>query len=278
MTDLHLHTTASDGRSTPEELVNQAAAAALRAIAVTDHDTTASVGEVQALARERGIEAVPGIEVTAVERGRDVHVLGYFVEADHPRLAEFLVRQRASRVARIEAIGRRLSELGLPIDLSNLLSSARAQPNRSVGRPQVARALLAAGHVVSVQEAFDRWIGFGCPAFVPRTGASPEAVVSVLHDAGGLASLAHPGRTGIDDRIPSLRDAGLDALEVYHPDHDATLVDRYERLASELDLLSTGGSDSHGDPQHGRMPGAVTLPAAAWDRLSAARERHARRA
>jgi 3',5'-nucleoside bisphosphate phosphatase len=274
--DLHLHTTASDGRSTPREVVDLAATAGLRAIAVTDHDTTAFVGDVETLARERGIEAVPGIEMTAVENGRDVHVLGYFIDPAHPHLAEFLVRQRASRVARVAVIGQRLSELGVPIDLSRLMALAQFEPTRSIGRPQVARAMVSAGHVADVQQAFDRWLGFGGPAFVPRMGATPEVVVSVIHEAGGLASLAHPGRTNVDERIAALREAGLDALEVHHPDHDAALVARYERVARDLDLLITGGSDFHGDPDHGLAPGAVSLPEEVWERLSASRYRHAR--
>ena len=276
MIDLHLHTTASDGRSTPSELVALASAASLRVIAVTDHDTIASFADVEACAHEGGIEVVAGIEVTAVADGRDVHVLGYFIDPAHAHLAEFLVKQRASRVARVETIGRRLSELGVPIDVAQLMALAASQPGRSIGRPQVAHAMVAAGHVEDVQEAFDRWLAFGGPAFVPREGATPEEVIFFIHEAGGLASLAHPGRTGVDGRIPAFHEAGLDALEVHHPDHDADEVERYAKLARDLDLLLTGGSDFHGDPNHGHAPGAVTLPEAAWERLSASRHRHAR--
>lgn len=276
MIDLHLHTTASDGRATPGELVDLAAATGLRTMAVTDHDTTASITDVKALAGERGIEVVTGIEVTGVEDGRDVHVLGYFIDPQDRQLTAFLVRQRTARVERVSAIGERLTELGLPIDLSGLLELARSQPHRSIGRPQIARALVAAGYVGDVQESFDRWLGFGCPAFVPRTGATPEAVVSVIHTAGGLASLAHPGRTRVDERLQALREAGLDAIEVHHPDHDDASVERYERLARDLDFLVTGGSDFHGDSNHGRVLGVVTLPGTAWERLSASRHRYAR--
>jgi predicted metal-dependent phosphoesterase TrpH len=130
--------------------------------------------------------------------------------------------------------------------------------------------MIAAGHVADTREAFDKWLGRGGPAFVPRTGAGADTVIDVIHQAGGLASLAHPGKIHIDERIRSFKDAGLDALEAFHADHDAALTERYVGLARDLGLLLTGGSDFHGDPAHGREPGSVTLPAAEWDRLRTA--------
>jgi hypothetical protein len=266
--DLHLHTTASDGRCTPRELVDQAAAAGVTVLAATDHDTTAGVAEVVAAARELGIQAISGIEITAIENGADLHVLGYFVDPDNESLASFLAAQRAARIARVEAMAERLAALGLPVHIGPLVEEASVESGRSIGRPQIARAMVAAGHVRDTREAFDRWLGRGLPAFVPRAGASARAVIDVIHRAGGLASLAHPGKTGEDPRIASLRDAGLDAIEAFHPDHDAVRVDRYVRLAADLDLLLTGGSDFHGDPAHGLTPGSVTLPVEHWHRLA----------
>lgn len=274
LVDLHLHTTASDGRCTPRELVEHARRGRVSVVAVTDHDTTAAVDEVRAAARERGIETISGIEITAVEHERDVHVLGYFLDPLNEPLAAFLAAQRAHRVARAEAIAARLASLGMPIDVTPLVEQAQREPGRSIGRPQVARAMVAAGHVQDIREAFDKWLARGGPAFVARTGASAEAVIDVIHHAGGLASLAHPGKLHIDDRILPLKDAGLDAIEAFHPDHDAGMTERYIALARELDLLLTGGSDFHGDPGHGLTPGSVTLPAAEWDRL---RQAHAAR-
>jgi predicted metal-dependent phosphoesterase TrpH len=273
--DLHLHTTASDGSFAPRELVDRAAAAGITIMAVTDHDTTAAIADVQASARERRIEALAGIEITAVEDGRDIHVLGYFLDANEPALITFLQTQRETRISRVHAIAARLAELGVPIDVQKLLDEASRQPGRSIGRPQVARALQRAGHVADSREAFDRFLGSDAPAFVSRPGAPPEIVVGIIHRAGGLASLAHPGRTRIDARIPALAAAGLDCLEVYHSDHDETAIRRYGEMASALGLLMTGGSDFHGDPAHGLEVGAATLPAAEWRRLSEARHRHA---
>ena len=271
MIDLHLHTTASDGRCTPRELVERAAAAGVSVMAVTDHDTAAAVAEVRTAALESGMQAISGIEITAVEEGRDLHVLGYLFDPLNEALGTFLVTRRAERIARVEAIGSRLAVLGVPVDLGPLVRQATRENGRSVGRPQVARAMVDAGHVADTQEAFDRWLGNGRPGCVPREGPRPEAAVEIIHQAGGIASLAHPGKLGLAARIPSLAEAGLDAVEAFHPDHDASLTSQYIRIARNLDLLLTGGSDFHGDPAHGLTPGAVTLPAEEFGRLRDAR-------
>jgi 3',5'-nucleoside bisphosphate phosphatase len=275
LTDLHLHTTASDGRLSPSELVDEAVRAGLAVIAVTDHDTIAALDEVQRLGRARGIDAIAGIEVTAVENQRDIHVLGYFLNPGDEAFAQFLATQRAARVRRAVAIAARLEELGMPTDLGPWLTDEANRTGKSIGRPQVARAMVQAGHVADIQEAFDKWLANDRPAYVTRTGPSPEKVVEAIHRAGGLASLAHPGRTLIDARIPALAAAGLDAIEVYHSDHDATAVGRYRTMARELDVLVTGGSDFHGDPARGVRPGSATLPDEDWQRLRAAQHRHA---
>jgi predicted metal-dependent phosphoesterase TrpH len=269
--DLHLHTTASDGRCTPRQLVERAAKAGVSVMAVTDHDTTAAVGEVQAEAHRHGIHAVTGIEITAVEAGCDLHVLGYLFEPQHQGLTALLVSQRAARVARIEAIGSRLAEHGVPIDLGPVLDQTRRAGGRSIGRPQVARAMVDAGHVATVQDAFDRWLERGRPGFVPREGPTPEAVIDIIHQAGGIASIAHPGHGDLGPRISAWAAAGLDAIEAFHPDHDESQVQEYIKIARDLDLLLTGGSDFHGDPAHGCEPGSVTLPAAEWERVQARR-------
>ena len=267
LVDLHLHTTASDGRCSPQELVDRAAAAGVTVMAVTDHDTTAAIEDVRSAASVRGIETVGGIEITAVEAGRDVHILGYFIDPADIQLSGFLMRQRTQRVARVMAVGDRLAQLGMPIDIGPLLAQARQEGGRSVGRPQIARAMVTAGYVVNTREAFDRWLATGRPAFVPRAGPSPEEVIATLHGAHGFASLAHPGQSAVDARISAYVNAGLDALEAYHPDHDRASTEHYRMLADDLKLLVTGGSDFHGDPSHGGEPGAVSLPPEAWLRL-----------
>jgi 3',5'-nucleoside bisphosphate phosphatase len=277
MIDLHLHTTVSDGRCTPGELVQRVRDAGVSVMAVTDHDTVGGVADVQALAAANGMLAIPGIEITAVEHERDVHILGYFFDPEHAALAEFLAAQRAIRLDRVRAIGERLAALGMPVDLDSVLAEGGIQNGRSIGRPRVARVMVDAGYVGDTREAFDKWLGRGCPAFVARAGAPIEEVIAIVHRAGGLVSLAHPGRTHIDARLEPLAAAGLDALEVYHSDHDAGAVSRYGEIARHLGLLVTGGSDFHGDPSHGIQPGGASLPPAEWARLFDARNRHARR-
>jgi hypothetical protein len=272
--DLHLHTTASDGRLTPAQLVARVAAAGITTMSVTDHDTVAGLVEVGAEAAARGIRLVPGIEVTSIADARDVHLLGYFFDPGNAALAAFLEGQRAVRVSRVREIGARLAALGLPVDVDALLTAAATRPGSSVGRPQLARALISAGYVASVREAFDRWLANGQPAYVPRTGPSPAAVVEVIHAAGGLVSFAHPAVTGRDELIRPLVDDGLDAIEVYHSDHTPADEVDYRGLAARLGVLVSGGSDFHGDdpaaaPARARRGtlGVVSLPADAFAAL-----------
>lgn len=261
MIDLHLHTTASDGRLAPAALVSLAAAAGLRTISVTDHDTTAGLAEARAAAEAAGIRLVTGIEITAVEEGRDVHVLGYFFDAESDRLRSFLETQRADRVRRVGEIGERLRSLGLGVQPQPLVERARQHPGRSIGRPQVADALVTAGYATDRRDAFERLLGAGRPAFVPRRGPTVAGVIEIVAAAGGIASLAHPGLTDIDHGLARSADSGLAAIEARHSDHDAAMEARYRRMAFDLGLAVSGGSDFHADPsQHIAGLGFVTLP------------------
>ena len=267
-----MHTTASDGRLSPAELVDRAAAAGLTTISVTDHDTFAALAEVRAAAEPKGIRVIPGIEITAVDHGRDVHMLGYLLDPASVPLTALLTSQRALRVMRVREIADTLASLNMPVDVDSVLLAAAARPGSSIGRPQLAREMVRAGHVTSVQEAFDLWLATGRPAFCPRTGPSPAEVVGKIHDAGGLASFAHPAVTKRDELIRPLVDHGLDAIEVYHSDHTPADVIDYKGLATRLGVLVTGGSDFHGDADkperaHRSVFGVVTLPAADFEAL-----------
>jgi hypothetical protein len=268
MIDLHTHTTASDGRCTPADLVARAAAAGVTVLSVTDHDTVAGCAGASAAARDAAMTFVPGIEVTAVLDDADVHVLGYFFDTASPVLAAFLSEQRERRVDRVRRMIDRLALSGIRLDADSILAPGIEDPTRSVGRPWIARALVAGGHVRNTNEAFDRWLSKGRPAFVPRAAAAPAEVIARLHEAGGIASMAHPGLMGLDDRIAEFAAAGLDAIEVYHTNHDDRAVARYRALADRLDLAMSGGSDFHADDMHGGLgPGSVALPRQAFDGL-----------
>ncbi|HUF24760.1 MAG TPA: PHP domain-containing protein [Vicinamibacterales bacterium] len=270
MIDLHLHTTASDGLLSPEALVARVAAAGVTVMAVTDHDTVAGIDRADAAAGARGIRLIPGIEITAVENGRDVHVLGYFFDRAHRPLAEFLDGQRADRRRRLQAMAARLAALGMPIDIDDVLAR---HAGHAVGRPAIARALVRGGHVATIAEAFDRYLGTAGAAFVPRQGTAVAGVVSVIRDAGGLASLAHPGLLrdpALLERLVADGATAPDAIEVFHSDHDDMVTARLLALADARGLLVTGGSDFHGDAA-GRAVGLgrVALPADRFERLSA---------
>ena len=268
MIDLHLHTTASDGRFSPRDLVARVHAAGITVMSVTDHDTLAAIADVHRAATAHGIELVNGVEVTAAHDGRDVHILGYFVDPTSDTFTDFLTQQRARRVHRVREIGTRLARLGAPVNVEALLERSAHTAGTSIGRPVIARALVAAGYVASLQEAFDRFLAAGRPAFVPRTGESPAAVVDRIHAAGGIASMAHPGVTRQPALMASLASAGLDAIEVYHSDHTPEMQRELQMFAVEHDLLVTGGSDFHGDDDTRDRPlGRTTLPRAEFDRL-----------
>lgn len=269
MIDLHLHTTASDGESTPADLVRAAATAGIVTLAVTDHDTLAGLPAVGDAARLAGIEAIAGVEVTAVHDGRDVHVLGYFVDVADTAFNDFLAAQRLDRRRRVFEIAARLERLGAPIDSAPFEAEA-AVSGRALGRPRVAAALVAAGHATDIADAFERYLGEGRPAFVERRGASPVDVVRRIQAAGGIAALAHPGKMRRDDLIASMIDAGMSAIEVFHPDHDEVDTARYLELARSRALAVTGGSDYHGPGSSRAWAfGRIGLPAEAFSALRA---------
>lgn len=263
--DLHLHTTASDGRCTPEELVDRARRAGLATIAVTDHDTMAGHQQARRAAGAAGITFVPGIEITSVMDGRDVHVLGYFMDPETPGLDDLLAGQRRRREERAREIASGLARMGAPIDVEALLADVGSRSGKAIARPQIAQALIAAGHVATVAEAFERYLGEGCGAYVPHTGAGPAEVVALIVRGGGLASLAHPGYTRMDRIIPDLLGAGLAAIEAYHSSHDDAQTRHYLEVARACGLAVTGGSDYHGEgTRRAEFFGRIQLPVDAY--------------
>ena len=252
--DLHTHTCRSDGLLTPPELAAAAAAAGVRLLAVTDHDTLAGVRELRtSAASPPGLEILPGIEINTVVHDRDhimegeVHILGIGVDPEDDALEAALARQRDARRTRFDKIVRLLRDLGMPIDAA--LETLRATTDDdALGRPRVARALIAAGHAVSVEDAFNRHLSRGRPAYVPREGLGPREAIGAIRAAGGLASLAHYQEA--PSQLPFLRelvDMGLNGLEVHYRAYNVETVRMMRGIATNLRLTWTGGTDYHGD-------------------------------
>jgi predicted metal-dependent phosphoesterase TrpH len=240
--DLHTHTIYSDGTLSPEALVALAVQRGLAALSITDHDSIESLGLARAAA-DRALEMVPGIELSAALAGTEIHVLGYYVDPEHEGLLARLTEFRRDRINRALAIVERLGELGVPVDPGEVL--ANAGPG-VVGRPHIAQALVRAGHVENVDEAFRRLLGRDGKAFIPRPAFQPEDAIALVHAAGGVSVLAHPGAALPDSVVEFLVDAGLRGVEVWHPQHGAATVRRYRALATRMRLLEPGGSDYHG--------------------------------
>ena len=273
--DLHLHTTASDGRCTPEQLVERVAQAGIGVFSVTDHDTRAGVAAAEAAAARLGLTCIAGIEITSVHAGKDVHVLAYGLPAEIPELDALISTQRQARIERAREIAERLAKLGAPIAVDQLMADALNASGKAVARPRIAEYLVAAGHVSSVAEAFERYLGEDSPAYVPHQGAPPASVVALIARAGGLSSLAHPGYTKRDELLPGLVDAGLMCIEAFHSSHDAAAERHYLDMAAHHELAVTGGSDYHGEgTRRAEFFGVTNLPSIHYERFKALLARH----
>jgi len=255
--DLHLHTHYSDGTFSPAELVAHAKERNLDAIALTDHDTVEGCKETAEFCRKAELTFVPGTELTAEISETEIHILGYFLDtANEPLLAAMRQFQDA-RQQRIHEMVGRLNKLEIPLGTEEVFALANC---RSPGRPHVARALVIGGHCQSHGEAFDRFLKKGKPAWAPKFKLSSEDAIALIHQARGLAVLAHPALNRVDGSIPTLVGQGLDGLECFHSRHDARSAARYEAMARELGLLITGGSDCHGRNKGEPLIGTVRLP------------------
>lgn len=264
--DLHSHTTASDGTLSPGALVALASANGVRVLAVTDHDTTAGIAEAAGAARTAGLTLVPGIEISA-DLEHEIHILGLFVDPNDVALRAAMVHRAAARRDRVRAVGERLAALGAPIDVEAVLAETAGREG-NIGRPHLARALIAAGHVETMEEAFRRFLARDGAAYVAATPLPAAEAIALIHGAGGVASWAHPGIEALDHRLPELVASGLDALELRHPAHDAERIARYAGLAGVHGLALSGGADFHGLDGATR-PGDHGVGEAALDALRA---------
>ncbi len=271
--DLHTHSTASDGLYEPSVLLQQARDAGLQILALTDHDTTNGIAEASQAAHNLDIELIPGIEINTEIDKNEVHVLGYFPDYEQPEFQQVLQTLRDARVRRGQRIVEKLNEQGVNISWPRVREIAQG----AVGRPHIAEALQEAGYVQSIPEAFDKYIGSHCPAYVPRYKLSPEDAIHLIASVNGLPVMAHPLTVpGIDTlraRLPGMCQAGLAGVEVYYGPYTQQDEQALKTLADEYNLIATGGSDYHGPGIHPTPLGGHYVPDEAVERLKAAKAR-----
>jgi 3',5'-nucleoside bisphosphate phosphatase len=258
--DLHCHSTASDGEYAPAEVVRRAHAAGLSALALTDHDTTAGLPEALVEGERIGLRVVVGCEFSVKAPWGELHLLSYFLPAQDARLDAFLADTRAARRRRGEEMVNRLRRLGITIEQDDVVAQAAGG---AVGRPHVARALVARGASTDVSDAFDRYLGRGRPAYVEKPLPTLPRVAQLVHEVGGVTVAAHLGERGSEGQLREFRSHGLDGIEVRHPSHSAADEARLQRLAERLNLGMSGGSDWHGDTEfghHGVSLGELEVP------------------
>lgn len=264
--DLHLHTTYSDGTDSPERIVELAEEHGISTIAISDHDNVEAYAIAEPLARQKGIELLHGIEMSASYEDIEVHILGYFYDPKHPAFVDHITTQQKRRVSRMREMVERLQKVGVKIDAEEVLKLAG---NGTVGRPHVARVLMKHGYISKMSEAFTKYIGPKNPGFVTGSPTLPDTIISVIRNAGGIPVLAHPMYVKRDEIIDMMVEQGLAGLEVYHSNHTPALIKHYKKIAKRLNLLMTGGSDYHGKSKEGVPIGSVKIPYDLVDALRA---------
>lgn len=260
--DLHAHSTASDGSRAPADVVREAKRIGLHAIALTDHDTLAGIDAAVAAGAELGIRVVPGVELSAVENDVETHILGLHL-SDTREMEAQLATLREMRRSRAVRIVQRLNELGVRIEFNAVLEQAAGG---AIGRPHVARAMIAEGWAVDFRDAFERYLGNGRPAFVAKDRLAVADAIRMIHGAGGLAILAHPAQGATRARIEAFANEGMDGVEVRHPSHSSEDITRILALVDHFSLVPSGGSDWHGASEGPRTLGMMKVPLAWLDR------------
>ncbi len=270
--DLHMHSTVSDGTLRPAEVVQLAKSRGLTTIALTDHDTTDGLAEAIEAGSSIGLEVIVGLEINSEDDQIDVHFLGYGLDPSNAPLQDQLLAIRDARVGRAKGMIKKLAEMGMPVDWERVLKYAGDA--KSIARPHIARAMVEAGHVASMQEAFDQYISDDGPAYVHRLKLTPPEVIDLVHGAGGAIVLAHPGHAGTAHLVPQFVGRGLDGVEVYYSDHTEAMRAELLSLARRYNLITTGGSDFHspGDKSHAEL-GSIFVPDEVVPRLKERIER-----
>ncbi len=267
--DLHLHSHFSDGTFSPEEIIARGQRAGFAALALTDHDSVEGCARAAVAGKAAGIDFITGAELTAEHRDYELHILGYFLDVTNQKLLTALARFQVVRQNRIREMVARLNELQVPLNAEDVFTLANCA---SPGRPHVARTLVKGGHCASLDDAFEYYLKKGRPAWVPKAKMSAFEAIELIHQAGGLAVMAHPGLNHADYLIPDLVAAGLDGLECYHTKHSNRMTRHYLEMADQSKLLVTGGSDCHGKSKGRPLIGTVKLD---YDHVEKLKQRHA---
>lgn len=265
--DLHVHTYYSDGLLSPAEVVAAARTCGLRAVAVADHDTVDGIEEAVEAGENEGVEIVKCIEFSSQYAGRDIHILGYFVDESQKRLAEYLHLFKDERLRRAQKIVHNLNEMGVQITIEEVRSKAKGD---IIGRPHIAEILMERGYVETFQESFYRYIGYGCRAYEEKYRIAPETAIGLINESGGLSFLAHPGPIISNEIIIHLIKSGLDGIEIVHPKLNDKRMARLQSIAHNHGLLVSGGSDCHGGRNGSRTMGQFKVPYAILDQIKQA--------
>ena len=244
LVDLHIHSNFSDGKLNPQEIIELAKKNYFSTISITDHDNLGAIGPAIEYGKRRGVEIIPGIEFSTDLNGREIHILGYFIDHNNRKLLDFVKTMRKSRVERLKVMIEKLNRMNIKIELSDV--TELFPPDISFGRPHLAIAMIIKKAVKNYFEAFIKYIGDGKPACIKKKNPSALKIMKLINEMGGLSVLAHPGKYINDEGLFTLINEGLDGIEIIHPSHTSALRKHYSSIASQYFLLESGGSDFHG--------------------------------
>ena len=268
--DLHVHTNCSDGLLWPEAVIDFCLKNGVKVLSITDHDTVDAHLQLREYVQGKEITLVPGVELSTSWKSTDFHILGYFIDIEDPHFLEKIDFFRQERMKRGEAIVKKLNSLGVDISMETVKKIAGSSV---MGRPHVADALVKEEYVLTLDEAFARYLGYHAPAYVPKQYLTPREAIKLIHKSGGVAVWAHPGPTGKDNLLSDFVDMGLDGIEVYHPLHDLRANRHYTNLAKRYNILYTGGSDCHARRER-ILIGSQKVPYKCYKMLTSARDEH----